>query len=72
MPLTGAQTDQLQGLFLRLAKIPDVAQAERTIADEVTTLLRDAGVRVHEDRAGASLQGNAGNLLSFPADLPCA
>ncbi|MGH7495229.1 MAG: M20/M25/M40 family metallo-hydrolase [bacterium] len=69
MPLTGAQTDQLQGLFLRLAKIPGVALAERAVADEVTTLLRAAGVRVHEDQAGARLHGNAGNLLCFPADF---
>lgn len=66
MPFTGAQIEGLQELFLHLARIPGVSLTERRIADEVTALLRAAGGRVHEDGAGARLQGNAGNLLCFP------
>jgi tripeptide aminopeptidase len=53
-------------LFLRLAAIDGVSLAERKIADEVTMLLRAAGVRVIEDTAGASFGGDTGNLICLP------
>jgi tripeptide aminopeptidase len=57
---------ELLSLFLRLAPIEGVSHAERAIADEVTTLLRQGGIRVVEDNAACIVKGNTGNLLCFP------
>lgn len=55
-------------LFLRLAKVEGISLAERAIADTVTNLLRQHGVKVHEDGSAQILGGTAGNLLCFPPD----
>jgi tripeptide aminopeptidase len=57
---------ELLSLFLRLAPIEGVSHAERAIADEVTAILRRAGIRVVEDGAAGVVKGNTGNLLCFP------
>ena len=53
-------------LFLHLATIEGTSLAERKVADEVTSILRNAGIRVLEDGSAAVLGGNSGNLLCFP------
>jgi len=44
-----------------------VSLAERPVADEVSAILRAAGVRVIEDGTGRTVGGTAGNLLCFPS-----
>jgi tripeptide aminopeptidase len=66
---------ELLSLFLRLAPIPGISRAERAIADEVTSILKGADIRVVEDDTARVVKGNAGNLLCFPrsfdAHSPC-
>ena len=50
-------------LFLELCSIPSPPGDERAVADRVTTYLRELGLEVEEDGAGARLGSNAGNLL---------
>lgn len=59
--------EQLISLFLRLASVDGVSLAERLIADEVSTILRAAGVHVIEDSTGRTVGGTAGNLFCFPS-----
>ena len=49
-------------LFLDLAAIPSPPGEERTVADRVTAELRELGLEVDEDGAGAAIGSNAGNL----------
>jgi len=58
--------NDLVSLFLRLAPVDGVSHAERAIADEVASLLRESGIRVDEDDVAARVKGNAGNLFCFP------
>lgn len=58
---------ELLSLFLRLAPIDGVSHVERAIADEVTTILRAAGIDVIEDESAPVVKGNTGNLLCFPS-----
>ena len=64
----------LVNLFLHLARIEGISLAERSIANEVTTLLTRAGIRVIEDDSARTFGGTTGNLLCFPpwhrADQP--
>jgi len=64
----------LVDLFLSLVRVDSISLAERPIADTITALLRQAGIRVHEDDSAARLGGTAGNLFCFPPgfrnDLP--
>lgn len=53
-------------LFLRLAPIDGVSHKERAVADEVSAILRQAGVRVVEDNSARLVKGDTGNLLCFP------
>ena len=66
--------NDLVNLFLHLAPIEGVSLAERSIANEVTTLLTRAGIRVAEDNSARTFGGTTGNLLCFPpayrADQP--
>ena len=50
-------------LFLELAALPSPPGEERVVADRVTGYLRDLGLEVEEDDAGARIGSNAGNLL---------
>jgi tripeptide aminopeptidase len=56
----------LLSLFLRLAPIDGVSHAERAVTDEVTSILRQRGIRVIEDNVAGIVKGNSGNLLCFP------
>jgi tripeptide aminopeptidase len=49
-------------LFLELCSIPSPPGDERAMADQVTAYLRELGLQVEEDDAGARLGSNAGNL----------
>ena len=60
------ERERLINLFTRFATIDGLSLRERQIADEVSAVLRGAGVRVLEDSAGTRLNGAAGNLLCFP------
>ena len=51
------------GLFTELAAIPSPPGSERDVADRVAAYLRDLGLEVSEDDAGARIGANAGNLL---------
>jgi tripeptide aminopeptidase len=61
-----SRQQELLSLFLRLAPIDGISHVERAIADEVTTILRSAGVDVIEDESAPAVKGNTGNLLCFP------
>ena len=50
-------------LFLELAAIPSPPGEERAVADRVVAYLRELGLEVDEDDAGATIGSNAGNLL---------
>jgi tripeptide aminopeptidase len=50
-------------LFLELAALPSPSGAERAVADRVADYLREAGIEVDEDDAGARIDASAGNLL---------
>ncbi len=54
-------TDTLS-LFSELAAIPSPSGHERPVADVVSAWLRERGVEVDEDGAGAAIGGDAGNL----------
>ena len=61
-----SRQQELLSLFLRLAPIDGVSHVERAIADEVTTILRAAGINVIEDESAPIVKGNTGNLICFP------
>ncbi len=58
--------NELIELFLQLARIEGTSLAERQVAEEVTSILRNSGVQVMEDGVAATLGGNSGNLICFP------
>ncbi len=51
-------------LFLELCALPSPPGDERAVADTVGAYLRDLGLDVDEDDAGARIGGNTGNLLA--------
>jgi tripeptide aminopeptidase len=55
--------EQVLTLFLDLAVLPSPSGEERAVADEVARFLRDLGLTVEEDDAGARIGASAGNLL---------
>src|SRR5215210_6182724 len=58
-------------LFTELAAIPSPPGDERAVADRVIGYLRELGLEVSEDDAGARIGSNAGNLLCrLPATAP--
>jgi tripeptide aminopeptidase len=54
--------DEVVSLFTELAALPSPPGEERVVADRVTAYLRDLGLEVAEDDAGARIGSNAGNL----------
>jgi tripeptide aminopeptidase len=50
-------------LFLELAALPSPPGEERLVADAVTRYLRDLGLQVEEDDAGAKVGSTMGNLF---------
>jgi tripeptide aminopeptidase len=50
-------------LFLQLARIPSPSGKEREVADVVSGYLRELGLELSEDGAGATIDANAGNVL---------
>jgi tripeptide aminopeptidase len=50
-------------LFLELAALPSPPGEERAVADAVTRYLRDLGLQVDEDDAGATVGSTIGNLF---------
>jgi tripeptide aminopeptidase len=57
-------TDEVVSLFTELAALPSPPGEERVVADRVTAYLRDLGLDVAEDDAGARIGSNAGNLYA--------
>jgi tripeptide aminopeptidase len=51
-------------LFIELAALPSPPGEERPVADVVTRYLRDLGLDVDEDDAGATVGSNAGNVYA--------
>jgi tripeptide aminopeptidase len=56
--------DEVVSLFTELAALPSPPGEERVVADRVTAYLRDLGLEVAEDDAGAQIGSNAGNLYT--------
>lgn len=55
--------------FMELVQINSFAGQERQIADALTKKLKKLGCQVTEDNAGATINGNAGNLIAkLPGD----
>ena len=56
--------DDVVSLFIELAAIPSPPGEERAVADRVAAYLRDLGLDVDEDDAGARIGSDAGNLYA--------
>jgi tripeptide aminopeptidase len=50
-------------LFVELARVPSPSGEERTVADRVSSYLRDLSLVVDEDDAGREIESTIGNLL---------
>jgi tripeptide aminopeptidase len=55
-------SEEVLELFIELASIPSPPGRERLVADRVAGYLRDLGLDVDEDDAGAQIGSDAGNL----------
>ena len=55
-------SSEVVGLFTELAALPSPPGDERAVADVVGRYLRDLGLTVDEDQAGATVGSNIGNL----------
>jgi tripeptide aminopeptidase len=62
-PLAQSDRRRLHDTFAALCRIPSPTGNERAVADWLTRELRDFGLEVDEDDAGAAVRANAGNLL---------
>jgi tripeptide aminopeptidase len=56
--------DEVVSLFTKLAALPSPPGDERAVADRVAAYMRDLGLDVSEDDAGAQVGSNAGNLYA--------
>jgi tripeptide aminopeptidase len=56
--------DDVVSLFTELAALPSPPGDERAVADRVAAYMRDLGLDVNEDDAGARIGSNAGNLYA--------
>jgi tripeptide aminopeptidase len=54
---------EVSALFLELARVPSPPGEEREVADIVRRFLRDLGLDVDEDDAGARIDSTSGNLF---------
>jgi tripeptide aminopeptidase len=61
--IAGVAVPDLLTLFTELAAIPSPPGSERDVADRVVAYLRELGLRVDEDEAGARIGSTIGNLL---------
>ena len=59
-----AERERLNALFAELCAIASPSRRERACADRVVAELRDLGLEVEEDGAGATIGGDTGNLLA--------
>ena len=57
------RSESALALFTELAALPTPPGAERPVADRVIAYLRELGLEVDEDDAGARIGSNTGNLL---------
>ncbi|MCX7971182.1 MAG: M20/M25/M40 family metallo-hydrolase, partial [Negativicutes bacterium] len=65
--------DRILANFLQMVQIDSPALSERQLADWLKGRLYELGAVVWEDQAGASIGGNAGNLIAWiPGRLPSA
>src|SRR5439155_15129516 len=55
---------EVVSLFTELAALPSPPGEERVVADRVAAYLRDLGLDVAEDDAGARIGSNAGSLYT--------
>ena len=70
---TTDERERLNALFAELCSIASPSRRERACADRVVAELRDIGLEVEEDDAGAAIGGDTGNLLARipgPAGAP--
>jgi tripeptide aminopeptidase len=63
-PASEVERRRLNDLFAELCAIASPSHRERAVADRVTRELRELGLEVHEDDAGAATGGDAGNLVA--------
>jgi tripeptide aminopeptidase len=56
--------DEVVSLFTELVALPSPPGEERVVADRVSKYLRDVGLEVDEDGAGATIGSNSGNLYA--------
>jgi tripeptide aminopeptidase len=56
--------DEVVSVFTELAALPSPPGEEREVADVVTAFMRDLGLEVDEDDAGARIGSTAGNLYA--------
>jgi tripeptide aminopeptidase len=63
MTVSFAFREGVLALFTELAELRTPSGEERAAADRVAAYLRDLGLEVDEDAAGAQIDANAGNLL---------
>ncbi|HEY7149166.1 MAG TPA: M20/M25/M40 family metallo-hydrolase, partial [Gaiellaceae bacterium] len=57
-------SDEVVALFTELAAVPSPPGDERAVADLVAEYMRDLGLDVSEDEAGAQIDSNTGNLYA--------
>jgi tripeptide aminopeptidase len=69
---TSAERERLSETFAQLCRIESPAGRERACADWITSQLRDLGLEVTEDDAGAQAGSDAGNLLARIPGAPGA
>jgi tripeptide aminopeptidase len=69
---TSAERERLSETFAQLCRIESPSGRERACADWITSQLRDLGLEVTEDDAGAQAGSDAGNLLARIPGAPGA
>jgi len=62
--MTTASAPDALGFFLELARLVTPSGRERATADRCATYLRELGLEVVEDDAGAKIDGDTGNLYA--------
>jgi tripeptide aminopeptidase len=62
LPSKPSEMENLSQIFTELAALPTPPGVERPVADRVTAFLRELGLAVDEDGAGARIGSDTGNL----------